>query len=58
MDEEISPSRKNKTWKLIDLPKGKKIIGLKWIYRIIYNQDRSIQKYKTRLVAKGYPQEP
>ena len=49
---------KNKTWELMDLPKGKEIIGLKWVYKVKYKEDGSIQKHKARLVAKGYSQQP
>lgn len=47
---------KNKTWVLVDLPPGAKPIGLKWIFEIKRNADGSINKYKSRLVAKGYIQ--
>ena len=33
MDEEIIAIEKNKTWDLVDLPKGHKAIGVKWVYR-------------------------
>ena len=46
----------NKTWDLVDLPPGAKPIGLKWIFKIKRNADGSINKYKSRLVAKGYIQ--
>ena len=31
-------------------------IGCKWIYRIKYHSDGTIERYKVRLVAKGYTQ--
>lgn len=58
MEEEIRVIKKNSTWELVDLPKSKDIIGLKWIYKTKYNEDGSIQKHKARLVAKGYSQQP
>ena len=54
--EEISSIEKNNTWTLVDLPKGIKPIGLKWVFKIKRNADGSINKYKARLVAKGYVQ--
>ena len=31
MDEEINAIEKNKTWELVDLPKCKEVIGVKWV---------------------------
>lgn len=53
MHEEMTTIEKNKTWKLIDLPKEKEAIGVKWVYRVKCNADRKVQKYKARLVAKS-----
>jgi histone deacetylase 1/2 len=47
---------KNKTWHLVTPPKGKNIIGCKWVYKIKKKVDESIDQYKARLVAKGYKQ--
>ncbi|CAL8138496.1 unnamed protein product [Prunus armeniaca] len=52
MDEEIRVINKNITWELVDRPKSKDIIGLKWVYKTKFNEDGSIQKHKARLVAK------
>lgn len=56
MNEEMATIVKNKTWELVNLQKGKETIGLKWIFKIKYNEDDSIKKYKARFVAKGYSQ--
>ena len=56
IDTKISMIEKNKTWELVDKPKDKPVIGLKWIYKTKFNEDGSIQKHKARLVAKGYSQ--
>ena len=57
MDEEICSIEKNKSWDLVDLPKGQKSIGVKWVYKTKLNKDGGIDKYKACLVAKGYKQE-
>ena len=44
------------SWELTPLPKEKKVIGCKWVYKVKHNVDGSISKYKARLVAKGYSQ--
>jgi len=48
---------KNGTWSLCDLPLDKKAIGTKWVYKLKRKRDGSINRYKTRLVAKGYAQQ-
>ena len=58
MDEEIASIEKNQTWELVDLPNGRDVIGLKWIYKTKYNEDGSIKKHKACLVAKAYSQQP
>lgn len=40
----------------MDLPKGKKPVGCKWVFNLKYNADGTIERYKARLVAKGYTQ--
>ena len=57
MNEEIAAIQRNKTWELMNLPKGKKAIGVKWVFRTKFHADGSIQKHKARLVAKGYSQQ-
>jgi len=41
---------------LVVLPKDKKAIGCKWVYKVKHNADGSMSRYKARLVAKGYAQ--
>ena len=41
---------------MVDLPPGAKPIGCKWIFKRKYNLDGSVEKYKVRLVAKGFTQ--
>lgn len=44
----------NHPWELIDLPLGNKPQAYKWIFK--KKKDGSVDKYKTKLVAKGYRQ--
>lgn len=46
----------NHTWDLCPLPEGQNAIGNKWVFKVKYNADGSIEKYKARLVVKGYSQ--
>ncbi|KAF6140634.1 hypothetical protein GIB67_013927 [Kingdonia uniflora] len=54
--QEILASKRNDTWKLVDLPQIQKVIGLKWIYKTKFKSDGSVQKLKASIVAKGYSQ--
>jgi len=44
----------NRTWDIVTLPQGKKIIGCKWVFSIKHKTDGFIEWYEARLVAKGY----
>ena len=56
MQNEITSFKENQTWNLEKLPRGRKAIPCKWIFKIKRNPDGSINKYKARLVAKGFNQ--
>lgn len=46
MNEEMHPLGKNGTWEMVELPRGKPIVGCKCVYTY------SLERYKARLVAK------
>ena len=46
----------NKTWDLVDAPKGVKPIGCRWVYKVKYSTDSLVNRYKAWLVVKGYAQ--
>jgi len=46
------------TWELVPLPKGRKPVGSKWVFKIKENADGSIERYKARIVAQGFSQKP
>ncbi len=54
MDDEILSHTKNGSWTLEKLPRGRKAIDCRWVFKIKYNADGSIEHYKAQLVAKGY----
>ena len=56
MEEEMHALAENETWDLVDAPKGVKPIGCRWVYKVKYNTDGSVNRYKARLVAKVYAQ--
>ena len=57
MKDELSYMDKNSVWELVDLPPGRKAIGNKWVLKVKHKADGSIDKYKTRLVVKGFTQQ-
>ena len=58
MDEEIECIEKNQTWELVDVPKDKDVISVKWIYKTNQDVDGNVQKHKARMVARGFTQQP
>lgn len=53
MKAEIETLEDNKTWELVDLPKGKKAIGCRWAYNIKYNASGKVEMFKARLLSRG-----
>ncbi|KAK2999074.1 hypothetical protein RJ639_024033 [Escallonia herrerae] len=53
MRAEIDTLEANGTWTIEDIPPGKKPIGSKWVYKIKFNSDGSIERYKARVVVRG-----
>jgi hypothetical protein len=56
MDTEIKALELNDTWTVVDLPASKHVIGCKWVYKVKLKSDGTLERYKVRLVAKGYNQ--
>ncbi|GAU37351.1 hypothetical protein TSUD_395330 [Trifolium subterraneum] len=56
MQAEYQALMDNKTWTLVPLPLDRKAIGCKWIFRVKENPDGTVNKYKARLVVKGFLQ--
>lgn len=47
----------NRTWDVVTLPARKFTIGSKWVYKIKYNSNRVLERFKVRLVSKRYNQQ-
>ncbi|XP_068319168.1 uncharacterized protein [Pyrus communis] len=56
MQTELDALHHNHTWDLVPLPAGYKPIGSKWVFKKKYKSDGSLDRYKARVVAKGYTQ--
>jgi transposase InsO family protein len=57
MEEEMTALRQNQTWELVPKPNGVKPISCKWVYKVKTKADGSIERYKARLVARGFSQQ-
>ncbi|CAI7816768.1 unnamed protein product [Closterium sp. NIES-53] len=56
MESELKSIEENGTWELVELPEGRNAITSKWLFRIKSDADSKIERYRSRLVAKGYQQ--
>ena len=56
VNSEIESILSNHTWELADLSSGNKPLGSKWIFKKKMKPHGTIDKYKARLVVKGYRQ--
>ncbi|CAI7834779.1 unnamed protein product [Closterium sp. NIES-53] len=56
MESELKSIEENGTWELVELPEGRKAITSKLLFKIKSDANGNIERYKSRLVAKGYQQ--
>nr|GEW63747.1 RNA-directed DNA polymerase, eukaryota [Tanacetum cinerariifolium] len=56
MNSEMNALLRNKTWDIVDLPKDRKTLGSKWIFKIKYKSSGKIDRYKARFVAQLFGQ--
>ena len=56
MNDEMKSMSSNGVWDLEEIPKGAKIVGCKWVYKIKHDSKENVERSKARLVAKGFTQ--
>jgi transposase InsO family protein len=56
MIAEIDSIMENRTWTLCDLPPGKNCITVKWVFKIKLDGNNKIERYKCRIVVRGFSQ--
>lgn len=57
MQDEYDLLIKNQTWNLVDRPKGQRVADNRWVFKTQRNTDGSLERFKARLVARGFTQE-
>jgi hypothetical protein len=54
MQEEMASIEGNQTWVLCDHSPGRRVISLKWVFKVKRDEKGDVAKYKARFVMKGY----
>ena len=58
IDEEMNALRRNETWTVVPRPNDRSIVGSRWVFKVKHDAEGSIERYKARVVAKGFSQIP
>lgn len=56
MEKEINSLKKMDTWTLVPRPGDRHVLKNRWVLRRKYNEDGTVERYKARLVVKGFEQ--
>ena len=56
MKKEMESLYENEVWDLVEPPKGRKIVGSKWVFKEKMGEDGTAERYKALLVAQGFSQ--
>lgn len=57
MESEYNSLMQNGTWILIEKPTNQRVIDNKWVFKVKKNPDDTVDRYKARLVCRGFNQE-
>ncbi|OWZ06851.1 Integrase, catalytic core protein [Phytophthora megakarya] len=56
MDQELADLQANGTWELVETPKNANLVTSKWVYKIKFSSKGELERFKARLVARGFTQ--
>lgn len=57
MDQEFDSLQRNRTWKHVKLPEGRKLIDNRWVFKVKEKPNGEVERFKARLVIRGFTQE-
>lgn len=57
MEDEMQSLYQNQVWTLANKPKNRSVIDNRWIFRVKQNVNGAVERYKARLVARGFSQQ-
>lgn len=58
IDEELASLRENDVWEVVSRPANRRIVDCKWVFKIKTDSEGKLDRYKARLVARGFTQVP
>ena len=56
MLEEYNSILTKDVWDVVPRPQGKSVVTSKWIYKVKFSTDGSVEKRKAKFVARGFSQ--
>jgi hypothetical protein len=56
MQKELDGLVANGTWEVVKRPSGGNVVSHKWVFKVKYDQAGQVDKFKARLVARGFTQ--
>ncbi|KAL0283440.1 UNVERIFIED_CONTAM: Retrovirus-related Pol polyprotein from transposon RE2 [Sesamum angustifolium] len=56
MDDEMSALISRGTWELVEVPPNANVVAFRWVFTLKFQTDGTLERYKTRLIAKGFTQ--
>ena len=54
MEKEMESLHTNEVWDLVELPKDRKVVGSKWVYKTKRSANGTLERHKACLVAQGF----
>ncbi|XP_047103363.1 uncharacterized mitochondrial protein AtMg00820-like [Schistocerca piceifrons] len=54
---ELEAYEDNKTWKIVPTTNSQSVIDSKWVFKVLFDPDGNITRYKARLCARGFKQD-